>query len=85
MSELIKDVVRLRHDREPKYSDRQSSIVSAIKQLEDGHGEFNRAINHAIDNCSPCEARDFLQYWREGDWETCQEFGFEPKEADDVS
>lgn len=38
--------------------------------------EFNRVINHAIEQ--GFEASTFLRCWREGDWSSCKEFGFDP-------
>jgi hypothetical protein len=46
-------------------------------KLEKGNTEFNRAINHAINQGSDASA--FLMYWREGDWDACEEYDFDCK------
>lgn len=38
--------------------------------------EYNRVIDHAV--TLGLEAADFVRCWREGNWEACREFGFEP-------
>jgi len=40
--------------------------------------EFNRIINFALEECTTCEAKEVLFYWREGDWDACRKYGFEP-------
>ena len=56
-----------------------------IKKLQSNiaqqNNDFNAAINHAIENCGPCEARDFLQVWNEGDWDACKEYGFDGEQT----
>ena len=52
------------------YQNQEHAELSKIRN------EFNRVINHAID--LGVETSEFLQCWREGDWEACKEFGFEP-------
>jgi hypothetical protein len=49
------------------------------KQEAVATAEFNRVINHAIEQGS--DAAEFLRYWREGHWDGCREFGFEPDTA----
>lgn len=41
---------------------------------------FNAAIDHAIE--LGIEGINFLECWREGDWEGCKEFGFDTTEIE---
>lgn len=51
----------------------QSAIHSAV---EAERQVFNRVIDHAISLLN--EADPFLRCWREGNWDGCREFDFEP-------
>jgi hypothetical protein len=54
------------------------ALREEVEFLKEGHSEFNRAINFALDELSISEVHLFLQAWREGDWDTTKAFGFEP-------
>jgi len=65
----MENVEHFKHDITEKNDYEKSPKDSSL-------AEFNRVIDHAIQQ--GMEASLFLQCWREGDWEGCSEFGFEP-------
>ena len=52
--------------------------VSQAREVQQS-ADFCDAIKHAIS--LGLDAHIFLEYWNEGDWGGCKEYGFEPRAA----